>query len=181
MKHFSIATKPCIFLGICLAICLIPLAGCKNKAEQPELVKHYPVNGMSGLIDAKAVEFDAQTSADTNGSFHIRANNAKTVRLYETGDIDVENAKLLYRAMVKTENVKGTVYLEMWCRFGEKGRYFSRDLDTPVTGTRGWETEETPFFLKKGENPDAVELNIVINGSGDVWVDDIRLLKTAMP
>jgi hypothetical protein len=37
--------------------------------------------------------------------------------------------------------------------------------------------EETPFFLKKGENPDNVKLNLVINGKGTAWIDDIRVLK----
>ena len=38
-----------------------------------------------------------------------------------------------------------------------------------------WTLLKTPFFLKKGENPDNIKLNIVIEGSGQVWVDDIRL------
>jgi len=48
---------------------------------------------------------------------------------------------------------------------------------TPLTGTTDWTTEETPFFLRKGENPDNVKLNLVINGKGTAWIDDIRLLK----
>jgi hypothetical protein len=36
---------------------------------------------------------------------------------------------------------------------------------------------ETPFFLKRGEKPDNVKLNVVINGTGTVWIDDVKLLK----
>jgi len=36
---------------------------------------------------------------------------------------------------------------------------------------------ETPFFFKKGENPDNIKLNLIIKGKGTVWIDDIRLLK----
>jgi hypothetical protein len=28
-----------------------------------------------------------------------------------------------------------------------------------------------------GENPDNVKLNFVVNGTGTIWIDDIRLLK----
>ena len=65
----------------------------------------------------------------------------------------------------------------MWCRFPGKGEFFSRGLQSPLTGTTDWTTEETAFFLKKGENPDNVKLNLVINGSGTAWIDDVRLLK----
>lgn len=65
----------------------------------------------------------------------------------------------------------------MWCQFSGKGEYFSRALHAPLSGSNEWTTQETPFFLKKGENPSNVKLNVVINGSGTVWVDDIRLIK----
>jgi hypothetical protein len=35
----------------------------------------------------------------------------------------------------------------------------------------------TPFFLKKGENPENVKLNLVVDGVGTVWIDDIQLIR----
>ena len=99
------------------------------------------------------------------------------MRLYELGDIDVENARLIYQARLRTEEVSGQVYLEMWCHFPGKGQFFSRGLESPLSGSTEWTTEEIPFFLKKGQNPDDIKLNLVINGTGTVWIDDIRLLK----
>jgi len=102
------------------------------------------------------------------------------IRLFEIGDIDVENARLIYQAKLRTEDVEGKVYLEMWNHFPNKGEFFSRSLQNPLTGTTDWVTEETPFFLKKGENPDNVKLNLVIDGKGTVWIDDIRLIKESL-
>jgi len=48
---------------------------------------------------------------------------------------------------------------------------------SPITGTTEWSSETTPFFLQKGENPDNVKLNMVVNGTGTVWVDDIKVAK----
>jgi len=87
---------------------------------------------------------------------------------------------LIYQARVRTEGIEGQVFLEMWCHFPGKGDFFSRGLQTPLTGTTNWTTEEIPFFLKKGENPDNVKLNLVINGKGTAWIDDIRLLKGSL-
>ena len=33
------------------------------------------------------------------------------------------------------------------------------------------------FNLKEGENPDSVEFNLVINGEGSVWIDDIHVMR----
>lgn len=82
--------------------------------------------------------------------------------------IPVDNARLTYRARLRTSDLEGRVYLEMWCVFPGRGEYFSRDLGTPVSGSQEWSTEETPFFLKTGENPENVKLNLVVEGSGTV-------------
>ncbi len=66
----------------------------------------------------------------------------------------------------------------MWCKFEGKGEYFSKGFNQALSGTNDWVTREIPFFLKKGQRPDAVKLNIVIEGKGKVWVRDIELLKT---
>ncbi len=102
------------------------------------------------------------------------------MRLFEARNIDVENARLVYQARVRCENLEGLAYLEMLCHFPGKGDFFSRDLQSPLTGTVGWTTEETFFLLKKGENPDIIKLNLVIGGKGTVWVDDIHLLKAPL-
>jgi hypothetical protein len=36
---------------------------------------------------------------------------------------------------------------------------------------------EAPFFLKAGQKPEKITLNLVINGTGTVWIDDIVLAK----
>jgi hypothetical protein len=65
----------------------------------------------------------------------------------------------------------------MWCGFTGKGEFFSRGLQRPLSGTMEWTTVEIPFFLQKGQNPDNIKLNLVVNGKGTVWIDDIKLIK----
>ncbi len=144
--------------------------------ETTEL-KSYPLDDLQGLITQSGVSIDKSISSDGNGSLRIDAAGPTTVRLFETGDLDIEYARLIYQAKIRTEDVRGQVYLEMWCHFPGKGEFFSKGLATPLTGTTDWTTVETPFFLKKGENPDNVRLNLVIDGKGTAWIDDIRLLK----
>jgi hypothetical protein len=150
--------------------------------ERPQLKRSVRQNNkliesLEGLIARTDVVFDKEITSDGNGSLRITTNQPTTIRLYETGDIDVENARLTYQAKVRTEGIQGKVYLEMWCQFIGKGEFFSRGLSSPLSGTTDWSTVETPFFLKKGENPDNVKLNLVIEGKGTVWIDDVHLFK----
>jgi hypothetical protein len=156
------------------------LVSCSNLSKQPAELRHFPIDSMDGIITRSGVRIDKDISSDGNGSLRITSIKPTVIRLFEIGEIDVENARLTYQARLRTAHVEGQVYLEMWCHFPGKGEYFSRGLKTPLTGTTEWTTEETPFFLKKGENPDNVKLNLVINGKGTAWIDDIRLLRAPL-
>jgi hypothetical protein len=150
---------------------------CSQMPTKPIELKHFPLDTLDGIITQSDVQIDKKISSDGKGSLRITVTRPTVIRLFEVRDLSIENARLIYQARVRTENVDGQVYLEMWCHFPGKGEFFSRGLQSPLTGTTDWTTEETPFFLNKGENPDYVKLNLVINGKGTAWIDDIRLLK----
>jgi hypothetical protein len=153
------------------------IAGCSKPATESAEIKRYTLDTLDGVITRSGIEIDKAVSSDGKGSLKITAAAPTVVKLFETGDIDIENARLTYRAKVRTENVEGKAYLELWCSFPGKGEFFSRGLQSPLTGTQDWTTVETPFFLQKGENPDNIKLNLVIDGRGTVWIDDIRVVK----
>ncbi len=157
-----------------LFVCVL---GCSRQAAEVVELKAYPINDMTGILTTDGVTINRGITSDGRGSLQVSADEPLTVRLFETGDIDIENARLLYRARVRTDNIEGEAYLEMWCHFPGRGEYFSRSLHAPLSGTTDWTTQETPFFLKVGENPDNIKLNLVIAGTGTVWIDDIRLVS----
>ncbi len=101
------------------------------------------------------------------------------VRLFEIDEPGVENCLLTYRADLKTENAAGKVYLEMWCRFPGRGEFFSKGADQALKGTSDWSSVEIPFFLKAGQRPDLIKLNLAAEGEARVWVRNLQLLKTS--
>jgi len=153
--------------------------GCNKgpSSARGDILASYPLDSLEGLKTRNDILFDESDSADGKGSIRIIARSPRVVRLFETGDIDVEDARIIYRAKVKTNGFRGRAYLEMWVRLPGKGEYYSRSLQSPIAGTMDWVSIETPFFLKKGQNPENVKLNLVMNGTGDVWMDDIELEK----
>lgn len=158
---------------------VIPLQRLYPTSTLTEL-RSFPLDSNEGLITQTGIQIDNDISYDGNGSLRIEATEPITISLFDTGDIDIENARLIYQAQIRTQDVDHDARLEMWCHFPGKGDFFSRD-PTPVWGTTAWTMQETIFFLKNGENPDNVRLNLTINGRGTVWIDDIRLLKGTLP
>ena len=166
-------------LAVPLSLLVMLTVGCRPK-QASQVLKAFPLDSLDGVLAQTGVTLDRAISSDGRGSLRIDAAGPTTVRLFEMRDVAVDNARLTYRARVKTENLDGRTYLEMWCAFAGEGEYFSRSNASPVTGTVDWVTVETPFLLKKGEKPELVKLNIVVDGTGVVWVDDVALLKGSL-
>jgi hypothetical protein len=104
----------------------------------------------------------------------------QTIRLFEIADPGIEECMLTYRAQLKTKDVQGKAYLEMWCRLPGQGEFFSKGLHNSVKGTNEWASYEIPFYLKRGQKPDLVKLNLVVEGSGTIWIKDVQLLQTPL-
>jgi hypothetical protein len=115
------------------------------------------------------------------GGWRIESEKDRTVRLYEIANPGVDECMVVYEAQLKTQKVRGKAYLEMWCRFPDKGEFFSKDIVNPTGGTTDWVSCQTVFWLKKGERPDLIKLNVVIEGSGTLWIKDIKLRKEQLP
>jgi len=144
-------------------------------------LKHFPLDSMEGVRATTGASFDPKISADGKGSLRVEAKEAVTVPLFEVTDVGVENASLIYMAKLQSENLDGKAFLEMWVRIPGKGEFFSRGLDRPITGTMSWMTVATPFLLQAGQKPDLIRLNLVVQGKGRVWIDDVHLMREPLP
>ncbi len=162
--------KIIIFTGIVIILFL----GC-NQENDRKVIKEFPIDKTSQLPVSENMVFDPEISADSNGSLLIYCSSSNRFRLFETGDLDIEDAKIIYSADIKTELSEGSALLEMWCSFGSEGEYFSRGINARVSGSSDWQKTEIFFFLKKGENPNNIKLNVLIEGKGRVWIDNIKL------
>jgi hypothetical protein len=151
-----------------------------SESQQAVEVRRYGLDSREGVITASGVAVDSTIASEGAASLRVDAASPIRVLLFETGDIDMEDARLIYRARLRTENLDGSAYLEMWCVFEELGEYFSRALHAPLSGANDWTTQETPFLLERGQNPGNVKLNLVVEGTGTVWIDDVRLLRAPL-
>jgi hypothetical protein len=121
------------------------------------------------------IQTDTQVKAEGKSSIRITTQWPTTICLGEVTGLDIESAQLVYKAKVKSD-LEGTAFLEMWAHVGG-GQYFSRGMNNVVQQKTDWKVIQTPFLFQKGQKPDKVTLNVVINGKGTVWIDDIVLSK----
>ena len=153
-----------------LIFSLLALVACAGYAE--ELKK---LNLDDASVLGTTIQTDTQVKAEGKGSIKITTQWPTTICLGEVTGLNVENAKLLYKAKVKSD-LDGSAFLEMWAHVSG-GQYFSRGMNDVVSQKTDWKIIQTPFLFQKGQRTDKVTLNLVINGKGTVWIDDIVLSK----
>lgn len=156
----------------------VPQGG-ESAKNSVESYRAYPLDSMEGVIQQEDIVFDPVISSDGKGSLRIHANRMdKTIfRLFETGPMSIDYSMLIYSAKLRSSDVAGKAYLEMWCDISSQGEFFSRGVEQPVTGTTEWTSVQTPFRLESGQMPANIKLNLVVEGTGLVWIDDIKLLS----
>jgi hypothetical protein len=115
-----------------------------------------------------------------DGGWRIEAREAGSVALFEVATPGVERCLLTYRAELRTTDVEGGAYLEMWCRFRGRGEFFSKGLQHKAKGTTGWSSHEVPFYLKAGQRPNLIRLNVAFEGPGTLWLREVELLQTPL-
>ena len=150
-----------------MLLILIPSAGGQE-------LYRLPLDNASSI--GTTISTDLHVKQEGKSAIKISTLGPTTICLGTVQSLNVENAQLVYRARVKSDNLEGAALLEMWCEVGG-GRYFSRGVNSTVAGSMDWKTLEAPFFLQAGQKVERVTLNIVISGKGTVWVDDIVLYK----
>ena len=116
-----------------------------------------------------------------NGAWRIDARaEEQAMQLFEVENPALEQCLLTYRAELKAEGLQGRAFLEMWCRMPGRGEFFSKGYQQAVSGTVDWARYEIPFYLKEGQKPDLIKLNVVVEGPGTVWLRNVELLKTPL-
>jgi len=158
-------------------ITAIIIGGVMCAKTERGVIRNYPLDNLDGVIAHSNVSVDREITSDGNGSLRAEASAATTIPLFEISGVDIDNARIFYQARLRTADVIGQVYLEMLCHFPERGEFFSRGQATLLSGTTEWTSQEIPFLLRKGEKPDIIKLNLVINGQGTAWIDDIKLVR----
>ena len=104
-----------------------------------------------------------------------------TLILFNLDGGELGEKRLTYSARLRSEDLKATddtrgiAFLELKAVFPDGEDLVARGPRVPVTATTDWETANTVLYVDKGENPDRVTLALMVEGSGKVWIEDVKL------
>lgn len=137
-------------------------------------LKRIPLDNHATL--GTTVTTDTLFRTEGGASIRVRTRWPTVINIGEATRLAaIDGGLLVFRAKLRTQALDGTAYLEMWCHFADGSRYFARGLDSTVSGSTEWTQVRTVFRLEPGQVPSAVTLNLVVNGTGTVWIDEARL------
>jgi hypothetical protein len=168
---------------ICALAALLVLGSCGKAGKKETVLVSYRLNSLDGVIAQTNVSLDKTVSNDTLASLKIDAPSSMNVPLFEfiVGSNNVEDSKIIYRAALRSEKLSGRAYLLMSVHYPDGMESYSRGFEQALIGTVPWFTEDISSVIEKGKKPDKIKLGVVIEGTGTVWVDDIKVLKAPPP
>jgi hypothetical protein len=151
----------------------LPAAGAG--AVEPVELAHFPLSDGGIPAGADAV-FDPNVSQDGGGSLRVETSRGGRLRLYELDDLGIVQGAVVYTGFLRSRGLSGQAMLEMWCQPAEGDAAFVRGAAQAVAGDSDWTPQEIRFSDPElCRSPASIELNVLIQGSGTVWIDNLRL------
>ena len=153
-----------------------PDTAARGPVREAAEIAHYPLSADAVPAGADAV-FDRGVSQDGGGSLRVvTGEEGGRLRLYRVDDLGPIEGSLLYTGFLRSEDLTGAAFFELWCHPAEGNPSFVRGVARRVAGTSDWKPQELGFSHPDTcKKPASVELNVVIQGAGTVWIDDLRL------
>lgn len=164
---------------VVLAVVGLAAIGCSMPKASTRVIYSDRLSSLDAIITRTSVTLDTAISPDRKGVIRLDSTGPTTIQLAEVRPGDVEGVTLVYRGHLRTQVLRGHAYLEMLCSIRGVGEFPSKLLESPVTGTTDWVSQQTEFFVEKGRQIEMIKLNVVIDGPGIVWVGPILLAQNS--
>lgn len=161
---------------VVLAIVLLVVLS-RRRVHQPPAVVGEPRR----IRAIEPVESPIASTAVWRGEeLEVTAEAATTVHLFEVPLTGLEQCAIAWRFRISTSHLASHVYAEMWCRIAGMGEFYSRALNQKLHGDNDSVSVELPFYLKKGQQPELLKLNLVFEGPGSATLRDLEILATPL-
>jgi len=128
--------------------------------------------------DQRVLSWDAAVRRSDERSLKIE-NNASVLSRWRTGhlrEMALEpGTKALFSAWIRTQDVKGTAHLKLYC-MDARGGILAQPQSKGVAGTSDWAEVRLPVTVPQATG--YVMLYLELKGAGSAWFDDVVLTGT---
>jgi hypothetical protein len=165
-------SMPRLVITLTLCLCVTACCGCRPSARVIYLNR---LDSPDNVSRQTGVTLDTTSWGRT--TIRIDATGPTTVRLADVRPDGVDGGTLIYRGHLRASELRGRAYFEIQCTIVGKGGVSSKGLKDAVSGTTDWTRQATPIAIEGAHNVESVRLNVVVEGAGAVWVDNIALTR----
>jgi len=166
---------------IITVVAALAVGGC---GRGPAEVASFPVDGDQDIVDrgGENVVFDREESADGGGSLRAESTRPRTVHLYEVRNPrGLEGRLIVLTAQLKSVGIRGRAFPELWIHAAGRNEVQARNPAGVIVQTRNWTPVRIEYRCERGERPELLRVNLVIDGIGRAWIDDIHITSEPLP
>jgi len=172
-----------------LLLAVSGLVACYDPIPPSQRIWANEVTSSAGLWPEarEAVRFDPAESFDRNGSLTLENSGDSMFLLFvvdsaSLAGLELENSLISYQARLRTRALQGQAQIHVGVRMrdGQTQGAMPGSETPPLEGDADWVLQEANLLLEPGEVPDAIFLMLEVKGTGQVWIDDLRVLTTPM-
>lgn len=104
------------------------------------------------------------------------------MRLYELpSPRGLEGRLIVLTARLKSVGMRGLAFPELWIHAAGRNEVQVRNPVAAVAKTKDWTPVRVEYRCERGERPDLLRVNLVLDGIGRAWIDDIRISSEPLP
>lgn len=158
------------------AIIGILILGSVISLADQEIVE-LPINSAQDIVSSGSVRIDPESE----NALLVNSDGKKEIELFDIEGTGLGDKKLTYSAVMRTKDLmstddtRGIAYLELTVLFPDGEELVARGPRVPLSGTTEWRSAETVLYVDKGGDPQNVSLDLIVDGAGKVWLQDLRL------
>jgi predicted Ser/Thr protein kinase len=179
-------------LGLLLSLALPAFSKAREHARQQGLSRSEQVlteYGWAQLAAEGRVLGGVPVEIDGRPALRLENTNNTPLQLtlIEIDNPPITSVAYAVSGEIKYENVQGEGYLEMWNHFPREGPFFSRTVEKSgpmgrISGTSNWRTFTMPFNRRgTADTPSRLQINIILKGSGVVYLGPLTLVQYVGP
>lgn len=110
----------------------------------------------------------------------VQADAKETIRVWEFPIKTQDACQFECRFDLRSADLAGDVYPEMWCRVSGMGEAFSKGLHYRLSGDNDWVSCSLPFYLKPNEFIENVRFQLVFSAAGEAAVRHVEFYQTPL-
>ncbi len=154
--------------------------------QNGKTLQHIDLEAVSAVtkesVEGSSVTVSIDSARHASGKASLKVQSQKPgshhVVLARLENLNIKGVqRLAYRAQTMTQDLQGEVYLLMSVYVQGEMPQASMINGFKANTFPKWNPVETAFFLKPGQTIGQLELALVLDGPGTVWVDDLSLLS----